>query len=299
MALASGSAITLGDVVCNVKNELPYFAPFFSALAYIVAAVLVVQGVMLLKKHADNPNDSQIVKAAAHLFAGGALGVLPYAVGTLQASLHLMSGGGGTASLCEKGAVVQLTTSAGLDIVMQNFVRNIYSPMFKLISAICIVMGIFLIFRGLLKGAKVGSDPRAAATHAIAANLVVGAILVSIASMLSTMFQSLFGSTNVNNMTTFVTNYGINWNALVGSGVDTTAADNTMAAVLAFVQIIGAIAFVRGWLMIRNAIEGTAQVTVPQGLTHVIGGAMAINIGTMIRAFDATFGTGLLKTPTA
>ncbi|MDD5586221.1 MAG: hypothetical protein PHY92_04600 [Alphaproteobacteria bacterium] len=276
--------LTLGLIVCHIRGNIIPIAPLLSAMAYVAGAMLGISGLMLLKKHADNPNDSQVVKALAHLLGGGALAVFPAAVGTMQATLHLGASASGGKD-CAPGTPV--SGAAGLDTMMQNFVNNIYQPMFSALSVLSFLVGAFLIYRGLLKGSKVGTDPRAAATHSILVNLLIGGVMVSIGAMLPVMEETLFGPTT----TTFS---GINWTAIVGTA-DTTKADLTIKAILMFVQVIGAIAFVRGWLMIKNAVEGTAQVTVPQGLTHVIGGTMAINIGTMLKLFDTTFGTGLIN----
>ncbi|MDD5587452.1 MAG: hypothetical protein PHY92_10975 [Alphaproteobacteria bacterium] len=282
------AAASLGDIICNIRSNISPFLPLFSAIAYIAGAVLVLNGTLLLKKHADNPNDSQVVKGVAHLLGGGALAAFSTTIYLFQNTLGLAKASSSGVLTCK--AAVPASSATGLDTMMQNFVNNIYSPMFSALSVLCFVMGAFLIYRGLLKGSKVGTDPRAAATHAIVVNLVVGAILVSIGGMLPNMLTTLFGDPNIKNFSSI-----INWSAITGSGVDTAKADLTVHAILMFVQIIGAIAFVRGWLIIKSAVEGTGQTTVPQGITHVIGGTMAINIGLMLKLFDSTFGTGLIN----
>ncbi len=283
---AAETAITLGNIVCNVRNSLPAFAPLISVFAYTVAAFAAVKGVLLYKKHTENPNDNQFVKATAHVLVAGLLAAMPATVGMLQQTLHVGAGAGGSLA-CGEIAAPALATG-GLDTIIQNFVNNIKNPMMALVSTLSVVMGLYLIFRGLLKGTKVGSDPRAGATHAIMANLLVGAVLVSLGTILSTMLQTVFGDSSISSFS------GINWTNVTAENANTEAIDDTVTAVLTFVQVIGAIAFLRGWLMIKNAVEGTAQVTVPQGLTHVIGGTMAINIGAMLTVFDRTFGTCLV-----
>jgi hypothetical protein len=281
-------AQTLGDVICSANQNLAPFAHIYSGIAYIVAAILAIKGVMLLVKHASG-NESQVVKAVAHLVGAGALGALPFFVSELQASLHIAVGAGGGA--CKSGN--SGGKAADLSTMITQFVQNIYNPMFSLVSGISYIVGLFLIVRGLIKGAKTGSDPREAAPHAVAANLVVGAILVSIGGMLPTMMQTLFGSpTPSSSAQQFAISYTSN---LAGAGVDASGAASTIAAILQFVQIIGVIGFLRGWLILRKAVEGGGQATVPQGLSHIIGGTMAINIVGMLTLIDTTFGTGILQ----
>jgi intracellular multiplication protein IcmC len=47
-----------------------------------------------------------------------------------------------------------------------------------------------------------------------------------------------------------------------------------------FVKLIGLIAAVRGFLIFKKLGEGGGQAGVGVGLTHVLGGAMAVNIET-------------------
>lgn len=59
------------------------------------------------------------------------------------------------------------------------------------------------------------------------------------------------------------------------------------------VQVVGVIAFVRGWVLIaRSAASGQPPGGTGQGLTHVFGGILAMNIvGTMQMINETLFGT--------
>jgi intracellular multiplication protein IcmC len=63
---------------------------------------------------------------------------------------------------------------------------------------------------------------------------------------------------------------------------------------LTFVQVIGVIAFVRGWLILKKVVEGSGNVSLAQGLTHILGGVLAINIFQFLLIMDHTFGLNLL-----
>jgi hypothetical protein len=63
-----------------------------------------------------------------------------------------------------------------------------------------------------------------------------------------------------------------------------------ITAVIAFVFIIGWVSFIRGFFIIRNVAEGTGQASMMAGLTHVFGGAIAVNLGPMMNAVQATLG---------
>lgn len=278
-------ATTFGRMLCNAKDSISPIAPLISAIAYIAAAIITIKGTYLLKKHAEAPHQQVMSAGIWHLLGGGALASLPAFAGMLQGSFGL-NGSGGTSG-CVPGDVGE---AIGLDVMMQNFTNNISQPMTTLVSAIAIVVGLTYIFKGLSASTKIGTDPRAAAPTTIIVNLVIGALLISVGTSLDMMVSTLFGG-NVVTMKEFA---GINWSKMDASATTTEAADKTVKAILMFIQIIGMIAFVRGWLVLKKAAEG-GQATVAQGLTHLIGGAMAVNIAWMLKIMDTTFGTGMIN----
>lgn len=287
---AFAQASTLGLIICNIKTNVGAYSRIVNATAYIVGSFFAARFLFLLKRHGDNPAQSQITSAAAHFVAAMALLSFPSFIGALQGSLF-GSGVDGTNNFgCNPDGVTSSSGTIGLDQMIQNFVKDIYVPMFQILAVISIMAGLTFIVGGLLRGAKTGVDPRAADPKTIVSHLVFGAILISIGSVLPDMLKSIFGSSNVSSMTSAKL---ISWTDIVGSSANTEAMDNTVRAVLAFIQIIGAISFVRGWLLLKKAVEGGGQATLPQGLTHIIGGAIAINIDVFLRAMDKTFGTSV------
>lgn len=281
-------ATTFGQLLCNARLTGDGYAVVLNAGSFIAGLFLVVRGILLAKKHGENPNDSQVVKSVAHIVGGGTLMSLPSAAGVIQRTVFGAGGGAGDFG-CTPGAVA---TAGSLDVMMQNFVNNIYDPMISLVSVLSVIIGATFIARGLLRGSKVGSDPRAGDPKSILTHLIIGAVLISMGTTLPDVLRSLFGgSASISDVTNYA---GIQWSNFVGTGVDTTAADNTVRAILAFIQIIGVISFLRGWLIIKAAMEG-GQATIPQGITHIVGGAMAVNIDVMIGLLDDTFGTGIVS----
>ncbi|MCL2468753.1 MAG: hypothetical protein FWF24_00755 [Alphaproteobacteria bacterium] len=279
---------TLGQLVCNINNNADGYTFILSVIAWIVGGFLIVRGVLLLRKSADDPNNSQVTKAVAHFIAGAALIGLPTFVGVVRRTLFGVFAGGGL-NACVPGATVSVSGGQGLDIMMQSFVRNMYGPMFTLVSVLGILIGLTFIVKALLAGAATGTDPRTSNPKTIITNLVIGAVLVSLSTVLPDVLGSIFASGEVSNVSQYS---AIAWSKVVGDA-DTTAINNTVRAVLAFIQIIGVIAFLRGWLLIKTAMDG-GQATVPQGVVHVVAGAMALNIDKMIEVFNNTFGLDLL-----
>ncbi len=64
-----------------------------------------------------------------------------------------------------------------------------------------------------------------------------------------------------------------------------------MEAVLGLVQIVGLIAFIRGWLMIMKSSQ-QGQGGMGKGLIHVCGGIFAMNVSGTKEVIWSTFGFG-------
>lgn len=66
--------------------------------------------------------------------------------------------------------------------------------------------------------------------------------------------------------------------------------------VFGLVQLVGIIAFVRGWFFLaKNAQQGGAQHGVGKAITHIIGGIMAVNIVGTYHVFASTLGLPALQ----
>jgi len=279
-------AQTLGHMMCNVFENLGPVVFLMNALAYVAGAVLLGQGVLHLKTHTENPNNNPLHQSMSRLAAGAALLALPYFANVLVNTLFFDVGGGGVES-CKVGAVVPIGGGiGGLDVLVTNLVGNIQDALVSLLSVVAIVMGVFLLIRGLMKGAKYGTDPRSNSVPNIATHLVIGAILIVIGESLRTMLLTIFGNANIQDSGIILA-----W----ADSLDPTGHFGTaITAALTFFQLIGMIAFLRGWYIIKNAVEGAGQATMAQGFTHIIGGVLAINIYSFLQIMDQTFGTNFL-----
>ena len=61
-------------------------------------------------------------------------------------------------------------------------------------------------------------------------------------------------------------------------------------AIVLFVQIIGVIAVIRGFLIFRDISHGNTRNTAWKGMTHVVGGAFAANVVSAALMLGNTFG---------
>jgi len=76
-----------------------------------------------------------------------------------------------------------------------------------------------------------------------------------------------------------------------GGGAPGVAA--ALEGVLLFVKLVGHIAFFRGFLILKGVAEGAQGASVGRALTHIFGGAAAININATVAILANTFAPGM------
>lgn len=68
---------------------------------------------------------------------------------------------------------------------------------------------------------------------------------------------------------------------------------DAMRGILLFVKLVGHLAFIRGFLILKDMGEGKNGASMGRALTHIFGGAAAININATIAMLGATFAPGM------
>ena len=74
------------------------------------------------------------------------------------------------------------------------------------------------------------------------------------------------------------------------TAAERSAAHATITAIIQFVIIVGIISFVRGIFIIRGVAEGSQQASIMAGVTHILAGSLAINLGPLLNAVQFTLG---------
>jgi len=291
MIPGKADAATFGDVICNIStpNSVGDIGAILTGVAYLGGAIAIGSGLLMLSKSAENSRDNPLHKAIAAMVGGTGLLFLPGFTNWSVTSLFTYQGAGGVTS-CVPGQP-QSSSGGGLDVMMTNLVQNIQDPMVYLISFVSFIAGTFFMIRGLQKATKYGADPRANSVTAILANIIFGALLFTVGQTVDTIMTTIFGT---NSITSFDA-VGNAIDNMFASAGDTTQFKAAMKAAFTFFQLIGMIAFVRGILVLKAHAEGDSQKTITQGLTHIIGGAMAINIYEFLQQVNDTFGFDFLS----
>ncbi len=280
-------ALDLGGIISNAGNLAvsPSVRIFIHVVAYVVGAALLVFGMFKLVKYVDDPGRNHPAEPWMYLISGTLLIFLVWFI--YQRLVPTMFSG--TLKGVGSGGGVSGGGGEGLDARFISFVSNIDGPLRAAITSICWVIGVMMAFNGVVRLTKISQKgPKGPAGSGTLMTFIVAAIMLSLGNMMEAVSFSVLGGVD------FSTSYElVAIPKALGKHGET--AKNAFQAALVFVQLVGWIAFARGWLLIRDIVDGTSKSSMLSGFTHVIGGALAANIGSVLKALQATLGITIIS----
>lgn len=147
------------------------------------------------------------------------------------------------------------------------------------------VIGIIITAIGLMKFREYSDSNGRMKLTAPLGLVAVGTMLVIMPGMIDTATETL--SLGANSGKSVLSQGG-------GGGSDAVAAmSGAIQGILLFVKLLGHIAFFRGLLILKSVSEGNSQATIGRALTHLFGGAAAININATAELLSNTFNIDL------
>ncbi|VEB35350.1 IcmC (DotE) [Legionella sainthelensi] len=182
------------------------------------------------------------------------------------------------------GGTVACWISSQVNIL--NNVANNLLPVERLITGAAYLIGCAFLFKGVYSLKQYGEQRTMYSSNTNIKEpltyLLIGTMLIYFPTTFSTFMQSTFGYQNVLEYAP-VNSGNSTLNILFGSG---SAVGGPLTIVI---QVIGLIAFVRGWVLIaRAASSGGQPGATAKGLIHVFGGILAINIVGTLEMFNNT-----------
>ena len=283
---------TVGDVICNSFINTSSFPVFLNAIAYLLGLVLGVWGILKIRDHVIEPTRVALSEGVTRLVAGGAFFSLPYLVSVFKATF-LDVGIVSTTTVTTNStflysSIVNGTTSCSttnsLDEAMGCFMNDILGPSHIVLNFFSFVAGMIFIMIGISRLIKSSQEgPRGPGGIGTFGTFVVGGMLLSATTILRAFSTSLFTQPVTYTYATLQYTGGM-------SATETQAAYNVIAAVLQFLIVIGMISFVRGMFIMRDVAEGKGNASTMAGMTHLIGGALAVNMGPLLNAIQETLG---------
>lgn len=276
-AAAAGS--TLGEVIKNTVQSTDSIPAFLKGVCYLMGIFFGFWGILKLKDHVENPGNTPIWEPVKRFIAGGAFFAMPYVMGVAIETLTDSQLAPADYSGFNSGGA----NSLGLDGMMVKLIADIWHPMHWLLYGFCYLAGLLFVIIGISRLLKSEQDgARGPAGIGTIVTFLIGGALLSIDQMVGAGLGSLFDTT------TSSSNGVLNYDAGLGEGKK--HAEAVIAAVVAFVAILGWVSFIRGLFIVRGVSEGNSQASMMAAITHIIGGAIAVNLGGFIMAVENTLG---------
>lgn len=278
---------TMGQLLTETMNNIEGFSDFESMLAYCMGALLCVVSLFKFKDYVDNPAQTPLSAGLKRFIAGGMLLSLPFMAGIVQGSVY--NGGIGNNSIGGTSALdpTVMTNTNGLDVLVVNFMMDVAVPFEWLLSCFVYLMAGGLLLVGINRLTKrMDEGPRGPAGMGTLMTFITSGVLFAWGDVAGAMTNSIFNPTWKGSSLTSTT-------ANVDTTIFGTAAlsiDQVIQGVMLFVTLVGMIAFVRGWLVLRAFADGQQGATLAQGLTFLVGGVLAINLGDLVNSLQATVG---------
>lgn len=187
--------------------------------------------------------------------------------------------------------------SIDLQDVLENL-RELLGPLTTLLLIISFTAGIGMVFRGLglLKafGMPLTQASRPGELAGPLVYIFVGTILIYLPSTTDILTKTIFGNDKksiVDGGTLNLAALGRASDQLLGYApitIEGKWADLADTVVL-YVQFIGFLAFIRGWFIISHAGQpGVQPGSISKGITHIIGGLLAVNFLPMFEVLSNT-----------
>ncbi len=274
--VAAGTTIDV--VICNIVNGTEAFPAFLVTAAYLFGLFLAVWGILKLRDHVLNPQQIPVWDGIMRMLAAGAFFALPMVVEAAHRTIT--EGLGAVTNSGDSGAIV----GTGLDAVMFNFVDSIFAPMTVLMNFFGLVAGMILVMVAisrLVKSTQEGA--RGPGGIGTIMTFLAGGALISFLPMLNSFTGSLFDDNVVNTIPDLQYTTGMDPTVIAHS-------EAVVSAIIRFMIVLGLISFARGIFIVRGVAEGNSQASLMAGVTHLVGGALAVNLGPLVNAVQETLG---------
>lgn len=280
---------SVGEGLCTLLNAFAAVPSFLIMVSYMLGLIIGLWAILKIRDHVINPSQTALSEGISRLVVSGCFFALPIVAMTIAYSVtptgSALSVVLGTFTSYEDGGVA-LTCGAtnSLHQAMACFMEDILGPGHVVLNFFCFCAGMIFIMIGisrLMRSAQEGA--RGPGGIGTVTTFATGGVLISATTILHAFSASFFG--------TSITTTKAKLTYVAGMSVaEKAAAYHTINAVLKFMIIIGMISFVRGIFILRDVSEGSQQASVMSGMTHMVGGALAVNLGPLLNAIQTTLG---------
>ncbi len=306
---------TLGQVVCYASHAFAALPGLIASMLYIAGLFLIFWGLLQLRDHLISPDKAPISQPLKKILVAGAFMAFPTILDTARSTMdggeslaavdpfiNASCGSGSTGGIINAvSSIINLITGSssggssgsqtgGLDCMMVRLVSDLWDPIQMAVGIFCYLGGIIIIAFALRrmmdnmdKGAK---SPVGVGTIGM---FLIGGALLSFNTILRAVTVSIFPDA----FSTFgfakLNLYGALAYAPGISGESAQSINTIITTVFAFSFLVGIISIVRGLFILKEVSNG-GNVSLMAGITHILGGGAAVNLGPLVQAVQNTLG---------
>lgn len=274
----------IGDILCNTTKSVQDTPGLLSGLAYLFGIVMGVWGISKLYEHVQNPQQTPIWDSLKRFLAGGCFFALPMVMQVVRNTMY-PSDAAATASNLGRTGFSGATSGAGLDAMLVALMRDLWQPFLtNALPAFCYLAAIILVLIGINRLVKSSQEgPRGPGGFGTIMTFLAAGALFSANGMMEAWTVSMFTDPVITSTPALQYTAGT-------SAVEQDHVHAVISAIIAFMAILGWISFIRGWFILRDVAEGNQQASLMSGITHLFGGALAVNLGPLLNQVQATLG---------
>lgn len=274
------SSVSLGAVACNVSSNYGAFLDLLSGIAYVSGAIFAFKGALQLKDHTDAPQQTKLSKPLTTMVVSSSLLALPSFI--QMAAETLM---GGDSSQISSAFSYLMNVGAGSTPTQSTDFSSMFVAMSASLPALVTLfslgarlMGGYMLLKCLymLPHMEQGRE----APSKIIWTFISATALWSFPILFETILSTMGTSSSAYNNNPLTSKYTLK----ASDGFD-----GSISAILMFVQMLGVIAFIRG-LLILKALGENKDGAMGRALTHIFGGAAAMNITWAVSMLASTIG---------
>ena len=281
LAAAAGDCAqgTLGGAICNTIFNTELAPGIITGFAYMAGLIAGFLGILKLRQHVESPSQVEIWDPIKRFVMGGAFFALPSVATAVKRTIE---GAQGTVAADSTGFNGS-SSGVGLDAMIVNLMQNIDAPAIWIIGWFGWIAGLIFVFIGISRLMQTEQQgPRGPTGIGTITTFLIAGCLFSLNSIVTFLNGTVFGTDQI------ATNGTLQYTD--GLGDASAHVHAVISAIIMFSIIIGWVSIVRGLFIVRGVSEGNSQATMMAGITHLIGGILAVNLGSVIMAVQTTLG---------
>lgn len=186
-------------------------------------------------------------------------------------------------SSADTGTATAQATGMGKTIYCA--VTDVAGPIHTSLNFFAFAAGIAFLMIGISRLLKSEQDgPRAPAGIGTIGTFITAGVLMSFSDFVRIITMSIFTEGQTAVYAELAYEASVEDKAALGEFYA------VVSGILKFMIIIGLISFARGIFILRGVSEGNNQSSMMAGVTHIIGGALAVNLGPLLNLIQLTLG---------